>query len=405
METKQIAKFWSFFGTYFLLLLIALKTGALDIVIEEMPLLFSGAAGMREIADSPTTFLMMLEAIAAVIALHIPLVLVAGIAVEAVWGKGTSTTESLFGNLRKGNYFFVFFALVVLEELYARWFFLGVLTRISFLSGPIAFYLLFLLGNASWSRMHLNNYRNKEEKQMARVIPQFIFGIFLTYIFVKYGLFASILMHFSMNATLFALARTQKFGEANVLYIAAHAVYAGVSYALMDRPLSDTLIWFSYTPSFALAGWGFWDYVLVSIFATSVLALIFELLLYDQSEAYVTKKSESGIGYGVISYFIAPAALTGILFGLYALMGYVIANVAYRILVLVIIVAFLEKTKSGSATARVFWMALMDMYITICILQALGIGPAIAFLVVMSAINRPIGYLKERQNMKGRWYE
>jgi len=401
METKKIAGLWSFIGTYVVLFLIALKTGAIDIIIKELPLLFSGATGMHELANSPTTLLMMLEAITAVIVLHIPLVCAAGMIINAIWGEGKNVVEGLFGNLRKGNYFLVFFAFVVLEEIYARWFFLGVLTRISFLSGPIAFYLLFLAGNASWSRMHLSNYENKDDKQIARVIPQFIFGIFLTYIFVKYGLLASILTHFSMNAVIFAMAKTQKFGEANVWYIAAHAVYAGASYMLMDKPLSDMMAWFSYTPTFALAGWEFWDYVLVSMFVTSILALVFEILLYDQSEIYDSKNGKSGIAYNVISYIIAPATLTGILFGLYALMGYAIANVAYRILVLVIIIAFLEKTKSGSATARVYWTILPDTYITICILQALGIGPAIVFLIIMSVIVRPIGYLKGRQTMRG----
>ncbi|MCH7759128.1 CPBP family intramembrane metalloprotease, partial [Patescibacteria group bacterium] len=89
-----------------------------------------------------------------------------------------------------------------IEELLFRWLPLGLIAKITFFSSIFWFYILFLAGNLIWSLMHLGNF-NKKDRQLIRVFPIFILGIFLTYIFVKYGLLASAVTHITYNIIIF----------------------------------------------------------------------------------------------------------------------------------------------------------------------------------------------------------
>lgn len=372
-------------GTFGLLALIAWKSDVFGMVVRELAVFMSG--GFREVASNHTTFLMMFPVILAVVVLELPCTVGATVLQAKILGKsGEHALSDLFKKMGEGNHFFTFFVIVLLEELFARWFFLGLLTKIPFLSGTIAFYALFLIGNGIWALIHLSNFKEENDRKMLRVLPQFVAGAFFTYVFVKYGLLAVILAHFASNAVLFAVHKVQRINMVDGLIIGYGALCAVISYALIEKPLADILPWFADNPMFRLQGWEFWDYVKVSIFLSSCIVVIFGLLLYDRGEAG-KKKSDKNIGF--IGYIVGIPIVIGLLYGLYALLGLVIANVPYRVLVLAILFSFLQKGASGSALARTFWSGLPDTYITMCILQALGFWPALGWVAVETVIHAP----------------
>ncbi len=94
-----------------------------------------------------------------------------------------------------------------MEEILFRWVPLGALTTLPLLSGNIAFYFLFLSSNAIWALMHLNNFNDKRfTPEKGSVISNiFIFGLLLGFLFVKFGLFAVIAAHVSLNMVYFEL--------------------------------------------------------------------------------------------------------------------------------------------------------------------------------------------------------
>ena len=374
---------WSVIGTYALLVLVAVKLGAVGTVLDGMGTLLTG--GVHQLTQEQATFLMMIPTIIAVVVLELPATIAAGIFQGVLLGVGGKHGVSeMFKNMTEGNHFFKFFILVLAEELFARWLFLGLLPQVPFLSGTFAFYVLFLLGNGIWALVHLSNFKNPQDRHWLRVLPQFVAGIFFTYIFVKYGLLAAVLAHFASNAILFAFHKIQRVSGADALIMIYMGVCASVSYILMDKPLTDVLAWLANEPTFELPGWGFWDYVKVSVFIPSIFGLVFGFLLYDRGEVKKDKKRLGPIGYAVA----IPLALA-IMYGLYALLGLVISDVPYRILVLAILFAFLQQGASGSAMARTFWTGLPNVYVSMCILQALGWWPSIAWLAVHAIISAP----------------
>jgi hypothetical protein len=384
-ESKKLLGSLSALGTFGLMALIAWKSDVFGMVISELTIFMSG--GFREVASNHTTFLMMFPVILAVVVLELPCTICAAVIQAKILGKsGKHALDDFFKKMGEGNHFFTFFVIVLLEELFARWFFLGLLTKIFFLSGTIAFYALFLIGNGVWSLIHLSNYKEEKDRNILRVLPQFVAGAFFTYVFVKYGLLAAILAHFASNAVVFAVHKVQRINVVDGLIVGYGVLCAAISYALIEKPLIDVLPWFADSPVFRLQGWEFWDYVKVSVFLSSCFVVVFGLLLYDRGEA---RKKKSDKDIGLIGYIIGIPIAIGLLYGIYALLGLFIANVPYRVLVLAILFTFLQKGASGSAVARTFWSGLPETYVTMCILQALGFWPALGWVVVETAIHTP----------------
>lgn len=376
---------FSALGTFGVLALIAWKTGALEIVMNELPIFLLG--GFHEITAPHTTFLKMVSVILAVVVVDFPCAVGLAYLQAKILGESGEheVTESL-KKMKVGHHFFISFVFIFLEELFARWFFLGVLTKITFLSGPIAFYLLFLIGNGIWALMHLGNFKKREDRHVLRILPIFSGGFFLTYVFLKYGLFAAVLAHFALDAILFAFHKTQDVNAVDCLIVGYGALCMIVSYVFMEKSLADILPWFANNPIFRLPGWGFWDYVKFSVFLSGSLIVVFGLLLYDREGA---GKGRSGGNAGVMTYVIGTPIFIGLLYGTYALMGLFISNVPYRVLGVATFLAFIRKGASGSAMARTFWSGLADGYVTVCILQALGFWSVLGLIAIETIIYAP----------------
>jgi hypothetical protein len=386
-RNKTLANF-SALGTFLLIVVIAWQTNAFPLVINELSMFATG--NYRQVAMNHTTFLMMFSVILAVVAIELPCAAAAAFLQAVILGKsGKHAVREMFDNMEYGNHFFTFFGIVLLEELFARWFFLGVLTKISALSGTIQFYTLFFIGNLIWALVHLSNFKETKDWHILRVLPQFVSGGFLTYVFVKYGLLATILAHFAFNAILFATHKLNRVTIVDGIIVAYSAVCAAISFWLMDKPISDVLPWFENNPTFVLKGWEFGDYLALSVFLSSIASIIFGLLLYDQK----TTENDDTDSPIIASFIGIPVAL-GLLYGMFALLGCIISDVPFRILVIVILFTCLIKSTSGSGISRTFWGALPELYVTVCIVQALGFWPAAGWFALSSLISFPVTFLR-----------
>lgn len=389
MDTKKKLGAYSALGTFVLLAVIAWITGAFPIAVDGMMTFMTG--GFRELAAHQTTFITMIVVLMAVVVLELPANM-SGVYVQAkLCGQsGKHAVSELFEKMGRGNHFLLFFTLVVAEELFARWLFLGLLPKIPFLSSTIAFYLLMLAGNALWALVHLANFTEQKDRKILRVLPQFIAGIFFAYVFVAFGLLAAVLVHFASNMILFATHKNQRTSAIDGLIVAYGAVTAAISYMLMSKPLSDIAPWFSSTPVFQLESWTFWDYTLLSVLVSGCITVLFGALCYDRGES--GEKAE-------LRYLVLGIPVTiGIVYGIYALLGLLLSDSPYLILLTTIIVVFINQSSSGSGVAHVFWSGVPSMYITICCIQALGFWQALWWLVIISVVQLPQMLLNQYDN-------
>src|SRR3989344_929821 len=279
-KSNALAGSWPLFGTYVLLLVAALELGGFSTAVPDLISLAHG--NVHNITKGFTGFLFMFPVMFAVLVIELPCCIGASIFQNCLLGKkiGKHSVSELFDFKGERSLFVSLFLIVLAEELFARWFFLGLLPKLPFLSGPFAFYAFFLIGNALWALVHLNNFQDPNDRHWLRVLPQFVSGFFFTYVFVKYGLLAAVLTHFAANALLFSMHRVQNVNWVDGSIVAYSLVCMAVSYWLMEKPLTDLAPWFNEKPTFHLVGWEFWDYAKVDVFLTASFSAVFGLLLY-----------------------------------------------------------------------------------------------------------------------------
>jgi hypothetical protein len=84
--------------------------------------------------------------------------------------------------------------IVLLEEFYARWLFLGFLAKLSWFEGPYWLYGFFIVGNTLWAVIHITNYR-KGERHVSVTLPVFCYGFISAVMFLRYGLLGAFTCH------------------------------------------------------------------------------------------------------------------------------------------------------------------------------------------------------------------
>lgn len=374
-STPKLLGLCSLVLTLLLLMCAAAVLGDTGLVWRDLALFLTGRA--LEIPREPNGLMDVGAAALVLLAIDVPLGLLTVILLKSLFARtdGHAVSEALETLPEDGYPFLKFFVLVVAEELLARGLFLGLFTW-PFADSSLAFYAFFLIGNGLWSALHLGNFKNGQERQVLRVLPQFIGGVFFSYIFLKFGLLAAVLYHFAHNAVLFAAHKVQRLSRVDFAITGYSLFCAFASLALMKKSPAEALVWLHDPQAFALAGWGFWDYLKLAVFVGGCLDVAAGLLMYDRGNA--GKKSEASL----YQYVFGLPLVVGLVHGAYAVCRHLVVRASRRMLYLSIALSFAQQGRSGSAMARTFWTAIPDAFISICIFQALGFWASIAYVLV-----------------------
>ncbi len=364
---------WTLLGLYAILAFFASRGHGFEHAWMLIKSFFIGdIAAIRSIGD---TLNILLPTAAAIVVIELPLVVVIGIALKNLYGesKSHSLLKAFSGNKR---HYMMMTLTVVAEELLARGLFLGLPLLLTGGQLPtFAIYALFILGNGIWALIHLGNFKNRSERQLLKVLPQFIGGFALTAVFLNFGLVGSIVVHLAFNNLLMSVYRKGTFNQDEIAVIIwRSALLVGSTCVLWfsyGKSLFDLSYWF-YGDNFAVPGWQWQHYLLAVLAITSALTILGDLLLLDVLPEAV--KAMEQIGYIVI--------ITALSFGIFFGLG--LLGVAIDIQVLAMALVFLLVRRSGSANGmtRVFWIGLPSLMAVLCAILALG-PQSLAWMVVL----------------------
>lgn len=395
---------WSFVGTYLGVLAAAYLLAPAGPVFAELLSFLTGGVGEIEPAPAmldlfPSMFwILVLELPLAFLALVVVGLFVGGVepASDGAASVQGHALAELLANEQESHKFFNLYLAVFLEEAFARWLFLGVLTRV--LTGPIAFYILLLIGNGLWAAVHLTNFRDPADRKLIRVLPQFLSGLFFSYVYVKHGFVAVILTHFAANSLLFSLIKIQNTNRIDGLQLLLSLALTTLGAVILERPLSDLAPWFQSEARFALAGWGFRDYLGLYVLIAGLSSLIFDLLCYDRNDIGKPRSDEAPSILSVV--IVVPVVLTavaGVLSAGYWLSGLIIEDTPLRVLLLATALVCATRSPSYSAAMRKFWGGLAVAYVTICIFNAVSFGSFVLLLLCQLPLSLP-KYLLDRRD-------
>lgn len=267
------------------------------------------------------------------------------------------------------------------EEIFARLLFLGILTQV--FHGTLAFYILFLLGNSIWALLHLVNFKKASFNPML-VLPQFVGGLLLGYLFVRYGFWVTFWCHVVFDALVFSVMKKTKVSFLDLLFLLYAAVGLGITIFLLhanNLGLANLGPWVSSSarnfPS--LPGLSFWEYALLLLAVNFASEVIASLLLLDNIEV---RAESTKVLLQVIE---APLGVL-LIFGIFWALGFVVPDVVTRVVIISVLEIAGARVTSGSAFARVVLVDFPVVFLLIGVFLILGFWEAVALLLIMQAV-------------------
>lgn len=385
-EKLAVFGFYSLFGTVVILLVLTLVGGVsyLDLFKDIGRLIGGNLSGVIN-GSKESLPSVVLNTTAVVL-----VTLVVSNSVSGVLNRKVKSynMESLNEMLDKGP--IVVFLVVLAEEVVTRWFFLGLLTKV--FKGETAFYSLFFLGNAIWALIHLSCFTDRKEWSVLRVIPMFIGGVALTYIFVRYGLGTAIMAHFFYNAILFTRLK-ERLPDNKTLFTFLYFVVFSIVLMLVNSAngikLRDISPWLSneLTP---INSFGFWRYTGLLLMVGCLVETVGNLLLLDRGE--VKQEMMNNMKNVFVFLLICLLSVGMVLFGNWVL-SFFVFNVVQRAIILTITIALLNKTTSGSALARSTLFNLPVTYFTVVAFSILGFWTAFGLSAIFIVVDFVPSYL------------
>jgi hypothetical protein len=306
--------------------------------------------------------------------------LTVGILILRICGKPKSTPVYLYEKLQKKvPLFAIILTLLIAEEVFARWLFLGVLGQV--FTGPVAIFVLFLIGNSAWAFVHLWNYKDPADRHVLRVLPQFIGGIFLSVIFLAYGFFPALLVHIAYDMLIFSQHKRNRSHVRDLLIIGYNAIWLCLGLVSVHKDLTDLQEWTDLDEVFAISGWSFWNYFWAVVIVGALLSIVAELLLFDTE----IPDEEMKLSH----YALGSVIVVVLMVGLYWLTGFIASDVTIRLIFASMLMLFFIKSKSGSNLARVFWISIPGTIATFSAIFAVENflqSVALMFVIVLPAL-------------------
>lgn len=378
---------WSLVGLTAVVSLIAWYFGGFSVMLADLPTFLTG--GAFELTRGNHIFAGCMAAVVLSIATAVASAAVVSLVVGNDQGEHAVARE--LANMTPGNQFGSLLFVVLLEEIFARGLFLGLLTRIPFLDGPVGFYAMFLLGNALWAAVHLTNFTRAEDRNLWRVLPQFAGGVIITYVYLKYGFLMGVVVHLGYDALLFSVHKREPVTGKDMGLTIYAGVAALVAYLCLSKPLTDLSVWVQDGESvFTVPGWGFWDYFGADICLTMTFSFFAGILLLDRPLA-VAVKEEDKQKYNSFAFIAFAVALRVLmLYGLYWMTGWFTSNMDVRAVLVGLLIACLERGRSGSSVARSFWCTIPTVFLSLCVLEAVGFWQALAIVLLGYVVQLPM---------------
>lgn len=375
-QKKTKTAWWSLCMTWTILVVFTWAANGFAGFFQISEAFFTGdLSSVREIGGSTH----MVPIITATSVILIPII----IAISPILGKHASSQVN--GTLRRAStkrLFAVVITTLLCEELLFRFPLLGLMTKIPKLDGNGSFYLFSLVGSVLFAWVHLMvNFSNKQDRKWIMVLPQFIGGIFLTMIYASHGFFAALGAHAIYDMVLFCAKKRMRFSFSRFVLGFYHLFFLGVYSLLFFGVRNHSLSDIKLAVENEIPNWGFIDYFsLVGVLAASTFFAL-ELLSYDLEVEHSRK------------VYLLNLTYTGLLMAVtYPAVQLINSHLPEKLLIITVGIAlfitFLEKSRSLSGVARLFWKSMLLTFV-IQIMQ--GAEWRTAFFVLLLFLLHQLG--------------
>jgi hypothetical protein len=269
------------------------------------------------------------------------------------------------------------------EEVIFRWLFIGVIANVLHATTGPAFYFIVALSVILFGVVHVTNFNDGLPSPLM-LIPQMLLGIILVVVFVQWGLLGSTFVHFCFNATLFCTSKRQEFNWVDIALLGWSGLIAILSYVGIRGELESFLVWVRSDMTNPIPGWGLWQYFGMILFAGSLISLVLDLILLDQTEpsGLLEWTQEHGTASTFLLVLVGIILTPLLIIFFWWLSGFFLEGAGFRLLVCAVGISAINITSSGSAITRNVYQSIPMSLLTVVAYNALGFW---GFLILMTA--------------------
>jgi len=362
---------YSYFSLSLALLLMTLIFGInyVNVVTQLFAFAMNDFSRLQDVSDF--TFPQSIVYATGVVLFSICFTFLSSSIVQLVFGKSKSfNSEILDKVIERGP--LPLFLIVLAEEVIARMFFMGILSTyfpIFFLPFHLSTYIWFLIGNGVWTAIHVFNYKDENERQLIRVLPQFLAGFSFGFLYLQFGFLLTVLAHYYYNVLVLSTRKKQDFTRDNILqagYFLITGVVAFIGLVLMGMYGTELAAWFNQVEHvYHIENYGFWHYVLILIVvkaACEFSATVFAL------DSLISENTVRKLNLDISVFVVACFFLFILILGVNWLMAYWISSDLVRAALIAMGLAFISWPRTGSALARSMIVNVPSNYVLILVM-------------------------------------
>jgi len=281
-----------------------------------------------------------------------------------------------------------FYFLILVEEIFARFLFITVIGTWIFHAGYPTMIILLLVGNCLWAALHYYNYKDKTDRKLLVVLPQFVGGLVLGYIYLRYGFIVALLVHLTYDFIALIADKKQNNLAQSIVNTIYWVIVFLISWWILNANgilLVQILSQWFVMENFVAPGVSMWLMAAVLINFKSISNIITHMLALDRTSPVAESVSKWTLGLTIVLYLLAGVVTAGIILGFNWFLGLFsifATNIALRAVVVAALITLFVTPKSGSAMANLWFTDIPVTFVEVFIAITFGFWQCVLIFAI-----------------------
>lgn len=373
---------WSFFGLLILALIFTILTKF------DIQGFFRDFAGLFQ-GDLTTKTMSLVDSIKLIIPASLIMLVIALVTAKLfINSKEASENRASYAKDFFKNGPILMYLTILAEEVFARLLFLGLL-RTWLHADNTTTIILFMTGNLLWSLVHLTNY-NKGKRKLVYALPAFIVGIFLGYLFIRYGFWLTFIVHLTYDFIALVGDKKQTTLGKDIVNFGYWLLVTLVLVLFMTNNHANVLNlipWFNGSVNIDI---NLSQMILIYLFITSLSGLFPSLLSLDSVSTQSNQKLFKGGLFSTVFYMILGVIFLALMVLLFNwLVGLFVHDPLIRSIIVVAILTLFSTPKTGSAAANLWFFSIINIFVLVFVVSYFPFWTAILIVSLGVLVEMP----------------
>jgi hypothetical protein len=269
---------------------------------------------------------------------------------------------------------------ILIEEIFTKLLFVQFLGWWLFKDGSASLFL-FTCGNIIWTLLHVFSYKGPLFKRILRVVPIIFIGFFFYYIFIRYGFWIVLLVHFSYNTILWSIKKKHETKAISAKRFIYWLIILGAMLIVIQVSGTHLSILLPLLNNLVPPPGGIWIAIPLLLAVQAIAGLVSSLLDLDPI-VETSLLSDNSLTKVIVAYIIGTFITILMIVVVAWLASLVIENPVTVAILTTAIAILICKPKSGSAFTNLWFFDIPITFIQVFLILVFGFWNGLLILTI-----------------------